>query len=123
MSKESHILFADDDADTRELVAAVLQAAGFRVSVTDTTEGALKLATTGQFDALLFDNWLPELTGVELCRRIRTLDQSTPILICSGAVTEADKEAAVSAGAQGYVSKPFNATDLVKALRSVLSKS
>jgi len=121
MTKEPHILFADDDADIRELVAAVLQTAGFRVSTTDTTANALKLATTERFDALLFDYWMPEVTGIELCRRIRALDQSTPILICSGAVTQADKEAAASAGAQGYVTKPFKPTDLVRALRTVLS--
>lgn len=123
MRNEPHILFADDNPDIRELVQAILQAAGFRVSTTDTTAGALQLATTERFEVLLLDYWMPELTGIELCRHIRGFDQSTPILICSGAVTEADREAATLAGAQGYLNKPFNSNDLIRALRSCLTPS
>jgi DNA-binding response OmpR family regulator len=123
MLKQPHILFADDNADIREMVQLVLQAAGFRVSTTDTSTGVLKLATTERFDVLLLDYWMPELTGIELCRRIRTFDQKTPILICSGAVSAADTETAVLAGAQGLLTKPFNSEGLVKAVRSVLKVS
>ena len=84
----------------------------------DNAAEVLRLVTTERFDVLLLDYWMPEVTGIELCRQIRTFDQSTPILICSGAVTEADKEAATLAGAQGYVAKPFNTRDLIRALRS-----
>lgn len=120
MSMEPHILFVDDNPDICELVHAVLQGAGFRVSTADSTATALQLAATKGFDALLFDYWMPDLTGIELCRQIRAFDQNTPILICSGAVTHVDKEAAVLAGAQGYLNKPFCSVDLIQALRSVL---
>ena len=115
-----HILFADDNCDIRELVQFQLQAAGFRVSTVDNGADVLRLVATNSFDALLLDYWMPEVTGIELCRKIRTFDQSTPILICSGAISEADKNAAVRAGAQGYVRKPFNSEDLIAALRSSL---
>lgn len=118
-----HILFADDDCDIRELVQFQLNAAGFRVSTADNGADVLRLVTTERFDALLLDYWMTEVTGIELCRQVRTFDQSTPILICSGALTEADKEAATQAGAQGYVAKPFNAQDLIQALRSSLESS
>ena len=117
-----HILFADDDQDIVELVQVVLRAAGFRVSTTDSGAGVLQLTATERFDALLLDYWLVEITGVELCRQIRAFDQSTPILICSGAVTQADREAARLAGAQGYVNKPFSSHDLVRALRSFVKE-
>lgn len=65
---------------------------------------------------------MADATGVELCRQIRAFDQSTPILICSGAVTQADQEAEVLAGAQGYVKKPFSSRDLVRALRAVFKE-
>jgi DNA-binding response OmpR family regulator len=120
MPIEPHILLVDDNPDICELVQVVLQGAGFRVSTADTTRSALQLAASERFDALLLDYWMPDLTGIELCRRIRAFDQSTPILICSGAVTQADREAAVSAGAQGYVTKPFYSGDLIRALRSSL---
>ena len=122
LSMQPHILFADDDSDIRELVQFQLQAAGFRVSTADNGPDVLRLVTTEHFDALLLDYWMREVTGIELCRQIRTFDQSTPILICSGAVTEADREA-VLAGAQGYVQKPFNSKDLIGALRSSLKAS
>jgi len=120
MAIEPHILFVDDNADICDLVQAVLQGAGFRVSTADSTASALQLAASERFDALLLDYWMPDLTGIELCRRIRAFDQTTPILICSGAVTQADKEAATLAGAQGYVNKPFYSSELIQALRSSL---
>lgn len=112
-----HILFADDDPNITELVQIMLRTAGFRVSTSDNAAGVLQLVASERFDVLLFDYWMAEVTGVELCRQIRSFDQSTPILICSGAVTPADREAAVLAGAQGYVNKPFSSRDLVRALR------
>jgi CheY-like chemotaxis protein len=121
MPIEPHILFVDDNPDICELVQAVLQGAGFRVTTSDSTSGALQLAASKRFDGLLLDYWMPDLTGIELCRRIRAFDQNTPILICSGAVTQADKEAAVLAGAQGYVNKPFYSSELIRALRSSLN--
>jgi DNA-binding response OmpR family regulator len=117
-----HILFADDNPDIRELVRLMLQNAGFRVITTDNPADVLRLAATEHFDALLLDYWMPNLTGIELCRGIRTFDQSTPILICSGALTQADTEAVVRAGAQGYVQKPFDSKDLIRALRSLSNK-
>jgi CheY-like chemotaxis protein len=113
-----NILFADDNSDIRELVQFQLHAAGFRVSTADNGADVLRLLTTERFDVLLLDYWMPEVTGIELCRQIRTFDQNTPILICSGAITETDKEAATQAGAQGYLAKPFNTRDLIRALRS-----
>lgn len=119
----SNILFADDNCDIRELVQFQLHAAGFRVSTAGNAEEVLRLVTSVRFDALILDYWMQEVTGVELCRQIRTFDQSTPILICSGAVTAAEKKAATMAGAQGYVQKPFNSTELIRALRLCLEAS
>ena len=120
MTMRPHILVADDESDIREMVQFILHGAGFRVSTTDNAADVLRLVKTEHVDAVVLDYWMREITGIELCRQIRTFDQSTPILMCSGAVTKADREAASLAGAQGYVEKPFNARDLVAALRSCL---
>lgn len=120
MRSEPHILFVDDDPDIREMVQALLSAAGFQVYTPDNAGEVLQLAATERFDALVLDYWMPQVTGVELCRRIRRFDQNTPILICSGAITAADREAAALAGAQGYVGKPFSSKDLIHVLRSVI---
>ena len=116
-----HILFVEDDQDTRELVQILLGQDGFRVSVTGEPAEVVELLATDHFDALLLDNRMPELTGIELCRRIRSFDQKTPILFCSGAVTESDKKAALNAGAQGYLTKPFDPDELAATLRAALN--
>ena len=118
-----HILFADDDSDIRELVQFILHGAGFRVSTADNAAEVLRLVATERCDALLLDYWMPDVTGIDLCRQIRTFDKSTPILICSGAVTKADREAATLAGAQGYIHKPFHAEDLISALQRMIDAS
>ena len=123
MQTRPHILFAEDDPDTRELVQIILGQAGFRVSATGDSSEVLHLLAADHFDALLLDNWMPEVTGLELCRAIRTFDQNTPIFFCSGAVTEADKRDALSAGAQGYLAKPFDPDDLIRSLRVALGQA
>ncbi len=95
---QPHILVADDDVDTRDLVRFFLQDAGFQVTLTGNPAEVLHLAASEHFDALVLDNWMPDITGVELCRRIRTFDKLTPILFCSGALTQSDIEAATKAG-------------------------
>jgi two-component system, OmpR family, response regulator len=123
MRMEPHILFADDNSDICELVQTLLQTAGFRVSTSDNAADVLQRVATESFEALILDYWMQEATGIDLCRQIRTFDQSTPILICSGAITQADKEAGVLAGAQGYIGKPFNSADLIGALHWLLKAS
>lgn len=123
MTRQPHILFADDDCDIRELVQLILETAGFRVSTADNAADVLRLVTTESFAALLLDYWMRDTTGIELCRDIRIFNQSTPILICSGAVTPADKEAATRAGAQGYIGKPFSSLDLIRALGALVMVS
>lgn len=118
-----HILFVEDDQDTRELVQIILRQDGFRVSVTGDSNEVLQLLATDHFDALLLDNWMPEVTGIELCRLIRTFDQTTPIFFCSGAATEADKAIALSAGAQGYIVKPFDPNKLTATLLAAVNRS
>ena len=121
MQIQPHILLADDDADTRDLLEIILQQAGFRVSVTGDPAEVMRLLAADRFDALLLDNWMPEVTGVELCRQIRSIDLTTPIFFCSGAVTDADKTAAFCAGAQGYLAKPFDPDELTAILRAVVN--
>jgi len=123
MQNLPHILFVEDDPDTRELVQLVLRHAAFRVSATGDSSEVLHLLAADHFDALLLDNWMPEITGLELCRTIRTFDQNTPIFFCSGAVAEADKKDALSAGAQRYLAKPFDPDDLIRSLRGALGQA
>lgn len=123
MQNQPHILYAEDDPDTRELVQLILRQAGFRVSVTGDSSEVLDLLGTDAFDALLLDNWMPKIDGIELCQLIRSFDQKLPIFFCSGAVTDADKKAAFAAGAQGYFGKPFDPDELTGTLCAALNIS
>lgn len=120
MQNQPHILYAEDDPDTREVVQLLLRHSGFRVSVTGDSSEVLKLLASDTFDALLLDNWMPNLNGIELCRLIRSSDQKLPIFFCSGAATDSDKKAAFSAGAQGYLVKPFDPDELTSTLRAAI---
>jgi DNA-binding response OmpR family regulator len=115
------ILVAEDDPDTRELLEIVLGRANFRVSVTDDPIKVLELLSTDDFDAVLLDNLMPKMNGIELCRLIRSVDQTIVVLFCSGAVGDIDQKAAFDAGAQGYITKPFEPQEVALTLRSVLA--
>ena len=116
-----HILVAEDDPDTRELLELVLSRAGFRVSLTDDGSQVLNVLATDHVDALLLDKQMPRMSGIELCGLIRSFNRDIPIFFCSGAVSESDRKAAFEVGAQGYITKPFDAEALSSTLRTALN--
>ena len=107
------ILYIDDDADTRELVSLLLEWANFEVVVAENSENALALARIIPFDLYIIDNWMPGESGIDLCKKLRAFDSSTPVLFYSGAVYDRDKREAFAAGAQGYLSKPVENDQLI----------
>jgi DNA-binding response OmpR family regulator len=123
MQSPFRILCTEDDADTRDLITFVLKSSNFQVITTDTPELALEIARDFSFDLYLVDNWMPSMTGVELCKEIRSFDERTPILFYSGAGYEADKTAAYASGAQGYLVKPVENDELVAEVRRLISES
>ncbi len=115
------ILCTEDDADTRELITFVLRRNNFEVITTETPARALELASAFSFDLYLLDNWLPSMSGPELCRELRSFDSETPILFYSGAAYEKDKLDAYASGAQGYLVKPVDNQELIaEMLRLIL---
>lgn len=112
-SPQRRILYCEDDPDSRDLFTFVFTRSGYEVVCAESGPKALQLAQREQFDLFLFDNWMPDLSGVELARHIREFDKRTPILFFSGAAHEADKGAALDAGAQGYLTKPLDTDQLL----------
>lgn len=115
------VLFIEDDADTRDLVSFVLTRENFDVVLATDSEEALQAAGAMSFELYLIDNWLPGESGVDLCKRLREFDRSTPILFYSGAAYEQDKRAAFAAGAQGYLIKPMQIDALVEEVSHLIS--
>ena len=81
---------------------------------------ALKLAQLQKFDLLLLDSWLPDGSGIDLCKGIRQFDVRTPIIFYSAAAYEADKTLALGAGAQGYLTKPAPLSELCDLISSLI---
>jgi DNA-binding response OmpR family regulator len=103
---QSHILYIEDHEDTRELVTLVLADLNYRVTTSASSKDALKLAREQHFDLYILDSWLPDGSGIELCKRLRELNHGTPIMFLSAAAYETDKQAAMNSGAQCYLVKP-----------------
>jgi len=122
-SVSPNILFVDDDKDSCELMNMMLLCAGADYETTSvaTPFEALDLIAQKPFDLLVVDYKLPEMTGVELCRRIRETDKQTPILFFTGMASNDDRNVAIAAGANSYLVKPNDLdkfTDTVKQLLS-----
>ena len=100
------ILLIDDHHDTCEMF--VLMLSQYECQVATTALEGLDLAQRKLFDLYLLDNWLPELSGIEMCRQIRTFDPNTPIVFVSAAALESDRVEAVESGAQAYLIKPVD---------------
>jgi DNA-binding response OmpR family regulator len=100
------VLYVEDDEDAREMLSVLLKFRQIEIKAVGTAAQALSLIQAERFELYLLDAWLPDLDGVELCRRMRVLDPHTPVLFYSGAAYDDDKKRAIDAGANAYVTKP-----------------
>jgi two-component system OmpR family response regulator len=96
--QKRRILFVEDHEDNWEIVA--LKLSEYKFSFARDFDGGLRLARQGYFDLYIMDNWLPDGSGIGLCRAIREFDPHTPILFYSAAAYERDIQEALSSGAQ-----------------------
>jgi len=122
-SPKGRILCTEDDEDTRDLLVVMLNLDGYEVICTDGAAKALDLLKTEKFDLCLLDNWLPGISGEDLCKKIREFDSQTPILFYSGAAYEEDKTRARAAGAQGYLVKPVVEGQLISEVARIIAES
>jgi DNA-binding response OmpR family regulator len=118
---ETHVLFVEDDDVIREATTLALERDGFRVtSVPDGLTG-LEAFRANQPDLALLDVMVPGLDGVSLCRRIR--DESTvPVIMLSARADAIDVVLGLEAGADDYVTKPFDGAVLTARIRAVLRR-
>jgi CheY-like chemotaxis protein len=105
---KGHVLYCEDHDDTRILITLLLEQAGFQVTSASRGMECLRLAESGErFNLYLLDHIFPDASGVEVCRALRKMDAETPILFYSGRAMPQEKEAAMRAGANDYLIKPF----------------
>jgi DNA-binding response OmpR family regulator len=121
-SSDSRILLVEDHEDTRECLVILLAHSNYQVETASTVGEALKLVETHPFGLFIFDSSLPDGSGVDLCRRVRKFNQWTPIIFYSGLAYETDIKHALGAGAQAYLVKPVDLTDLIESVEKLIGK-
>jgi len=114
------VLYIEDHADTRELVTLVLEQRSYEVVSGSSIASGVALATSQEFDLYLLDSWLPDGSGLDLCRQIREFDPVTPIVFYSAAAYEIDKDQAIACGAQAYLIKPSQPSELCSLVTSLI---
>ncbi|WP_405109435.1 response regulator [Micromonospora sp. NBC_01405] len=114
----SRILVVDDEPQILRALRINLRARGYDVQVADTGTGALRAAAAHPPDLVVLDLGLPDLDGVEVIRGLRGWT-TVPIIVLSGRAGSEDKVAALDAGADDYVTKPFGIDELLARIRAV----
>jgi len=117
------VLYVEDHEDTRELVTLLLSQKSYEVVTGSTIESGIALAITQKFDLYLLDSWLPDGSGLDLCQKIRQFDKTTPILFYSAAAYASDHEMALQCGAQAYLIKPSQPSDLCELVSDLIETS
>lgn len=118
----TRILVVDDEPQIRRALAVNLRAREYDVDLAESGEEALRLAAAHHPDLILLDLGLPGIDGIDVVRGVRGWS-SVPIVILSVREAEADKVAALDAGADDYVTKPFGMDELLARLRASLRRN
>src|SRR5919198_2093553 len=117
------ILVVDDDRSVRDALRRALTLAGYEVLLAENGQQALTQIATGVPDAVVLDIGLPDLDGLEVCRRLRRAGNRVPILMLTARDAVADRIDGLDAGADDYLVKPFDVGELRARIRALLRRS
>jgi DNA-binding response OmpR family regulator len=116
------VLIADDDADIVRFVALNLRLEGFDVVVAANGQDALDTALDARPALILLDTMMPCMDGYEVCSRLRDQRPDTPVIMLTAKSLDADRAMALHAGADDWVTKPFDPADLVSKVKDHLRR-
>src|SRR5439155_807781 len=116
------VLVADDEKNILQLARMYLQAEGFTVETAGNGREALEKVRVARPDLLVLDLMMPEIDGLEVCRRLRK-ENDLPIIMLTARGDDVDKIVGLELGADDYLTKPFNPRELVARVKAVLRRS
>lgn len=118
----ARVLIVDDDPELRHFLRTELELEGYACSEAATGQQALLQARQQGWDLLLLDWTLPDFSGVELCRRLRSTDDGTPVLMLTARDDVKERVEALDAGADDFLTKPFSIEELLARVRARLRR-
>jgi len=124
-SEQPMVLVVEDEPAQREVLAYNLEAEGFRVARAENGEDALLLVDEGAPDIIVLDWMLPNVSGIEICRRLkmRPDTRGVPIIMLSARSEEVDRVRGLETGADDYVVKPYSVVELMARIRAQLRRT
>jgi two-component system response regulator RegX3 len=116
------ILIVEDESSFSEAISFLLGKEGFESQVAENGRVALELFKKHDFDLVLLDLMIPEVSGIDVCRAIRTTSM-VPIIMLTAKDSEVDKVVGLELGADDYVTKPYSSRELVARIKAVLRRA
>ena len=119
----ARVLVVDDDRAIRESLERLLQLEGHQPETARDGAVALELARTRSFDLIVLDLMMPSIDGLTVCRVLRSEGDTTPIIMLTARTETSDRVAGLDAGADDYLPKPFDPSELLARVRALLRRS
>jgi DNA-binding response OmpR family regulator len=117
-----HILVAEDDANIRTGLVDTLESEGYRVTAAENGRITLDLFNRHSYDLVILDIMMPEISGFDVCRQIRSGNSDVPIIMLTAKGEEIDKVVGLQLGADDYVTKPFGVHELLARIAAILRR-
>lgn len=122
-AQAKRLMIVDDDVEMRTLLAEYFRRLGFEVAEKESGMAALQTATTDHFDCFILDVAMPEMSGLELLKKLRDRGNETPALFLTAHDLLDDKVAGFEAGADDYLAKPFSPRELEYRIEALLRRN
>ena len=117
------VLLVEDDPTTQQSIQMMLETASMVVDATDMGEDGLEIGKLYDYDIIILDLMLPDIDGMEVLRRLRDARVVTPVLILSGLTESENKVKGLAGGADDYLTKPFNKSELIARIHAIVRRS
>ena len=123
MTNTLRILLVEDEVKLARFLELELTSEGYQITVAHEGIEGLTIARENSFDLLMLDWMVPGLSGIEICRRLRSTGSKVPVILLTAKDEVADRVAGLDAGADDYVVKPFSIEELLARVRSNLRRT